>query len=122
MRHDFRITDERPRCSATSHLGLFLCLFAAKFGFSDQKFHEALAESSHNEFLISIYRTVQDIYRSYIAQISGLISGREASLVEHEAILNAILRKNPDEAEEAMRKHILMAQKLYEQLGEEKEI
>ena len=32
MRHDFRITDERPRCSATSHLGLFLCLFAAKFG------------------------------------------------------------------------------------------
>lgn len=92
------------------------------YTFSDQKFHEALAESSHNEFLISIYRTVQDIYRSYIAQISGLISGREASLVEHEAILNAILRKNPDEAEEAMRKHILMAQKLYEQLGEEKEI
>ena len=86
------------------------------YTFSDQKFHETLAQSSHNEVLINIYKTVQDVYRSFIEKTSNLKSGREASIKEHELILKAIKERNPIAAEDAMRKHIKKAKALYSEV------
>ena len=83
------------------------------YAFSDKKFHERLAEATHNEFLIQIYRTVSNIYKTYIDQTCSELSGRKASALEHGEILEAIKKHDSAAAELAMRSHISMACKLY---------
>lgn len=88
------------------------------FSFSDKKFHETLAEASHNEYMIHIYKTLFKIYRSYIEKTTSIKMGREASVKEHNKILIAIRNKDAQAAELAMKEHILMAYELFKKCTE----
>ncbi len=72
----------------------------------DSKFHYAIAQAARN----SVVLRVLDVFMDYLRdsrQLSLQVEGRpQKSLNSHRRILNAIARKNPAEAEAAMRRHI----------------
>jgi DNA-binding GntR family transcriptional regulator len=76
----------------------------------DQDFHLAIILASRNQKLITILR--DDIY--YLMRFhryrSGGRPGRSKSVAdEHKAILDALSRHSPEEAEAAMRRHLVNA-------------
>ncbi|MBU9721139.1 MULTISPECIES: FadR/GntR family transcriptional regulator [Bacillaceae] len=72
----------------------------------DYLFHETLVESSHNRLLLNIWRPLVS-YSKYAIRESLARRGRtENSIEEHRAILEAIGRKNEDEAVVTLKKHL----------------
>lgn len=71
----------------------------------DMAFHAVLRTASHNDELCSYLERVQG--KIAIAMLGGnpLLWSRQA-IVEHEAILRAVLARDPEEAERAARAHI----------------
>jgi GntR family transcriptional repressor for pyruvate dehydrogenase complex len=95
---------ELERCLAEGHLGVE----------EDSNLHDEIARSTHNQYHIS----VQASLRSHV--IAGMNVTRSLSLrrstpqlravqTEHEKIVDAIRRKDSDEAFAAMRTHVLNA-------------
>jgi GntR family transcriptional repressor for pyruvate dehydrogenase complex len=80
----------------------FVAFFTA-----DVAFHSAVAAAAHNIFLASV---VDNLFRlMHRLQATGIGEARDAmqrGAREHAAIAAAILRGDPDGAEEAMRRHI----------------
>lgn len=77
----------------------------------DSAFHSKIAAASGNQLFIAIMGMVDEIRRSdawqqFRARVRS--SGRNAlSVAEHDAILDAIRRFHPLDAEEAMRRHLV---------------
>jgi DNA-binding GntR family transcriptional regulator len=71
-------------------------------------FHDAIAEASHNRVLQDELRRLSLKTAPYRRAITFQSGRMEASQVEHEAVLNAIVANNPVEAGALMRKHLSM--------------
>ncbi len=77
---------------------------------ADLEFHLSIAEASHNVVLPHVMRVLsRTILHSITASLKDLYvtnNGREQMSLQHEAMLNAILTGNPDQAKEAVGNHL----------------
>lgn len=82
----------------------------------NEKFHDAIHEASGCDYL----RRLQNAQRTYDHAARVTVLSREdvrrISFLEHEAIMEAIVARNEDEAERLMRQHILDAGKTHIEL------
>jgi DNA-binding FadR family transcriptional regulator len=97
--------------------GLEVCLSNGEIGINeDRALHEAVAAATRNEYYVSVQRSLAP----HIA--AGMNITRHLSLMrpsdrlravqdEHVAIVEAIRRRDPDQAAETMKRHILLARK-----------
>lgn len=72
----------------------------------DESFHRALARSAQNPLLVSLIDLVQSWLHDYRVQTQTERAGREKSLQGHLEILQAIRHRSPDQAADAMTRHI----------------
>jgi DNA-binding GntR family transcriptional regulator len=72
-------------------------------------FHEAIISAAHNERLVNIVRTNRHYYFNF--KIASLYTDEEAeaSIAGHEAIICALLDRDPERTEREMRRHIDLA-------------
>jgi DNA-binding GntR family transcriptional regulator len=76
-------------------------------GSGDTDFHLRIAEASHNSRLSNfVSGPIYSILRLYRHRMSAMPGRPHAALEEHRAILTAIQKRDPDEAERQMRLHI----------------
>ena len=114
---DMRVIDE---CM----VALEHCVRAGVLGADeDNRLHEAIADATHNQY----HGSVQRLLRPHIS--AGMNITRSLSLMrpekrirlvqdEHVAIVDAIRRREPDEASRNMRTHVLNArQRMFEGVG-----
>jgi len=70
-------------------------------------FHELIVRKSPNQWLKDILSNLEDHLRRYRMLSSFQGDRRDKSIVEHQRILDAIQRKDPEAAEKAMREHLM---------------
>ncbi len=72
----------------------------------DRGFHNYVTDVGAKEFLKSILQTYNIISFSYqVVSEEGLVRSPDETLLEHLAIIEAICRRDRDDAEEGMRRH-----------------
>lgn len=88
----------------------------ADTGAADLKFHKLIAASSSNKLAASLYsllrRVASDARVRLNASRPACPKRTQQRDAEHRAIAQAILRRDPDAAEQAMRLHLLAVQRL----------
>jgi len=75
----------------------------------DNNFHQAVASATQNKMMISLFDTLNAVRRSVVwgqLRLTELPPPDHASFDEHDAILQAIARRDPDLAAECMRVHL----------------
>jgi len=73
---------------------------------ADLAYHEAVLHATHNELMISLFAVVETALGSYF-QLSASIAGNfKYSLPHHKKVLDAIRRRQPEVAREAMGKMV----------------
>ncbi|MBC7682331.1 MAG: FadR family transcriptional regulator [Ferruginibacter sp.] len=82
----------------------------------DVHFHMAIAQASHNPFFVASIATSVAPIRQFIELARNVTDKKSpprvrATQAEHQAIVDAILRRAPAEAAEAIRSHILNAKR-----------
>jgi DNA-binding FadR family transcriptional regulator len=76
----------------------------------DSRFHYAIAAATKNKLLMTLFETLNAVRRSMVRQTIRSNQGPPASyttFIEHEAINEAISRRDPEVAADAMRKHLM---------------
>jgi DNA-binding FadR family transcriptional regulator len=82
----------------------------------DVRFHLAIARASHNPFFVATIETSVAPIRQFMELARSLTDKKSAERVrttqaEHQAIVDAIARRAPSEAAEAIRRHVLNAKR-----------
>lgn len=79
---------------------------------NNRLFHETLYRCAHNRYLVKTLNTLQESMM-LLGQTTLATPGRaETSRAEHGAIVEALARRDPDEAEKAARAHIIAAYRI----------
>ncbi|WP_379517339.1 GntR family transcriptional regulator [Nonomuraea insulae] len=83
----------------------------AEYSRSNRRFHQQIKEAAHQQTLARAYDTL--LYPLVMRQYRNLSAHhpRAGSLEEHQAILLAIVTRNPDAAVAAMRHHVASARR-----------
>jgi GntR family transcriptional repressor for pyruvate dehydrogenase complex len=85
-----------------------------RFGALDLEFHLSMARASRNQALLDMLTML----RGQLAQVvSTVLQSKDAlplTLQEHEAVVKALLRRNPEAARKAMQVHLTSAIKRYQ--------
>lgn len=77
---------------------------------TDLKFHKLLAKTTHNPYALVFIETLL-FHMDFLVGSGFLLDGAiQATISSHEEILEAIRERNPEEAKENMRQHILNSQ------------
>lgn len=77
----------------------------------NQRFHQALRHAAHNRFLLRALITVRDSLGLLGKSLMTMPHRAASALKEHDEIVSAIARHDPDAAEEAARAHVRAAQR-----------
>lgn len=77
----------------------------------DSKFHEKICRISNNKINQNLLSNLNDIIRFYGIKSLKANFRKKYTILEHKAILQAIIERDIDEAKEAMEHHIYMAGK-----------
>jgi len=78
----------------------------------NRQFHDTLYQCSHNRYLIKILMTLHDTLMLVgTSTLKDPVRVKE-TMEEHKAVVQAIKDRDPDRAEQALRKHIHAAQKV----------
>jgi DNA-binding GntR family transcriptional regulator len=79
---------------------------------SNRQFHELLYNCSHNRYLIKMLKTLHDTLT--LLRHTTLTDPKRVkdTIKEHQAVVNAIKKHDPDASEKALREHIYASQKL----------
>jgi GntR family transcriptional regulator, transcriptional repressor for pyruvate dehydrogenase complex len=72
----------------------------------DTEFHQAIARGAHNPLLLSLMLSIQNLLHQYVGLSIRHTADMSTTLVEHEAICEAIAARNPDRAVAAMADHL----------------
>jgi len=82
---------------------------------ADARFHLALCEMSGNDWLVRLYGHLSDQTRlmQTIDQLAHVGQDPRMSTVLHESIVTALESGNPDRAEQAIREHIDLSERLF---------
>jgi GntR family transcriptional repressor for pyruvate dehydrogenase complex len=75
----------------------------------DAEFHITLARASGNELLRMFVEVMTILLKDYMAKGMSGIRGIKKTLDQHRKILEALRGRNPDEAERAIRDHLIAA-------------
>lgn len=78
------------------------------------RFHALFVQRSGNSFLQDIYSQLMDHLKRYRLKTVHLRKGIEHSVIEHEGILEAVERLDPDEAARLMAEHIRVPREVIE--------
>jgi DNA-binding FadR family transcriptional regulator len=76
------------------------------FRLADTRFHRVIAATAGNELLSAFTGWTLDVLQPSLVDTLGDAIDGEAILEQHRAIMRAIGRRRPNEAEEAMRRHL----------------
>ncbi len=79
---------------------------ADKFVEADLDFHLALAEATQNSILPILIDSVVDLLREQRKRIALVEGGLQRGQCHHKRILEAVMRRDPDDARAAMRAHL----------------
>lgn len=83
-----------------------------QLGRSNRQFHELLYNCSHNRYLIKMLKTLHDTL-TLLGNTTLTDQKRvKDTIKEHEAVVSAIKKHDPDGAEKALREHIYASQKM----------
>src|SRR5580658_2458702 len=74
---------------------------------ADLDFHLALAEAADNPLILSLLDSIVGLLREQRMRIFQVEGGPERGQFHHKRILDAVERRNPEKAREAMRAHLL---------------
>ncbi|KAA0971973.1 GntR family transcriptional regulator [Aureimonas fodinaquatilis] len=74
------------------------------FALHDSEFHDRIARASGNELIVDALSRLHAHMHIFRLYFHAWVT--ESAIAEHEAIVAAIVARNPDEAEHAMRSHI----------------
>lgn len=92
---------------------------------SDADFHFAIYGASHNVMILQIMRSLEMILRSNVHLNRKVLfehrEVREHQLDEHRAVYDAIMARDPQEAREAARLHMISAMQTQRAIHEEEE-
>jgi len=80
----------------------------------DNRFHSAVATATRNKLLMTMFGTLNAVRRSYVWQTQrseAKPSPGYATVDEHNEICQSILKREPEEASDAMRAHLLSVRK-----------
>jgi GntR family transcriptional repressor for pyruvate dehydrogenase complex len=84
-----------------------------RFAALDLEFHLTLAEASENLLIVDLVSMIRGQLEKTLARVLLLPNALPLSLKEHVAIVNAIKRRDPDGARDAMQSHLDSALKRY---------
>jgi DNA-binding FadR family transcriptional regulator len=73
---------------------------------ADLDFHLALAEGAGNPLILSLLDSIVGLLREQRLRIFRVPGGPERGQVHHKKILEAVERRDPEKAREAMREHL----------------
>ncbi|HEY4689909.1 MAG TPA: FadR/GntR family transcriptional regulator [Anaerolineae bacterium] len=73
---------------------------------ADLDFHLALAEATQNALIPALIDSIVDLLREQRARIFRVNGGPQRGQFHHKCILDAIVRHDPEAAQEAMRAHL----------------
>lgn len=73
---------------------------------ADVGFHFAIARAAHNLFLSRFLTLIRNLMQEWVASSLRLPGVAQEAIVHHEAIYEAICRRDPSAAREAMRRHL----------------
>jgi GntR family transcriptional repressor for pyruvate dehydrogenase complex len=73
---------------------------------ADDDFHQALAKATHNELIFTLVDSIVNLLHEQRTRIFSVDGGPERGQAHHKHILEAILRRDPLAAREAMRAHL----------------
>ena len=85
-----------------------------RFGTLDLEFHLSIARSSQNHVIFDLVSLIRGQLARPLATVLVLPQARPRSVEEHQAILNAVKRRNPGAARKAMQAHLEAATKRYD--------
>ncbi len=77
-----------------------------RYARQDFKFHQTIVLLSNARRLINLISTLHDQIRIFRLTPVGLSSQMKTALIEHQRLLEALEKKDPEEAERRMRQHI----------------
>ncbi|TDT34323.1 FadR/GntR family transcriptional regulator [Naumannella halotolerans] len=83
----------------------------AAFSATDQEFHQRLAVAARNSVLLDLLHVTRSLLRVYADRAVQDRPGAERAVAEHRAILDAVARRDPDQAARAMTAHMRTATK-----------
>jgi DNA-binding GntR family transcriptional regulator len=86
---------------------------------SNAAFHALIVDRSGNERLRAIYRQVMNQMRRYRMRSMSLRGGLERSTAEHAALLDAMERRDVEEAARLLREHIEVPQRILQAASDE---
>lgn len=72
----------------------------------DLQFHEALAKATHNPFFSLVTKPINELLRSLYLDKIGYMSLRKHTVAEHNVILDAVIKQQPESADLATRVHL----------------
>lgn len=84
-----------------------------RFAALDLKFHFYVAAASENLLLFDLVSTIRNQLEKTINRVLPLPNAMPLSLKEHMTIVDAIARRNPEKAREAMQHHLNATLKRY---------
>jgi GntR family transcriptional repressor for pyruvate dehydrogenase complex len=73
---------------------------------ADLDFHLAMAEGAANPLILSLIDSIVGLLREQRIKIFGVPGGPERGQIHHKRILDAMERRNPDDARAAMKAHL----------------
>lgn len=105
-----RISPAQVARLESSHEKLKLAAADGTDAFYDvnQDFHEIIYEASCNAFLVEQTRKLRNRVAAYRRRVTRMPNRIEDTLREHEAIMNAIIGRDPEAAHRAMRAHLTL--------------
>jgi GntR family transcriptional repressor for pyruvate dehydrogenase complex len=84
-----------------------------RFAARDLEFHVTLAEASENFLIVDLVSMIRGQLEKALSRVLLLPNARPLSLKEHVSVVNAIRRRDPEAAREAMQSHLDAALKRY---------
>lgn len=87
---------------------------AKRFGALDLEFHLAISRSSKNLAMMDMLTMIRSQLARVVSTVLKLPDARPLSLKEHEAIMKALLKRDPEGARKAMQVHLGSAIKRYD--------
>ncbi len=73
---------------------------------ADNAFHRTLARATHNDLILTFIDSIVGLLSEQRSQIFSVPGGSARGQVHHKRILDALLRRDPEAAREAMRAHL----------------
>ena len=85
-----------------------------RFGALDLEFHLSIARASRNQALLDMLTMIRGQLAQVVTTVLKLRDALPLTLQEHETVVKALLRRNPEAARKAMQNHLLSAIKRYD--------